>query len=219
MSGENILIVDDELHLRNAMRLSLVSRGYQVEVAGTVEEGLLKIATARPELIILDYMLPDKPGLELVAANRKSGLSIPVILVSAESNGIVLWKALKLGIVDMLTKPMEPNTLRQRVFALLQRRTKQELMDYRSVVKRATLQLQELNPKQALSLLDSRLSAEEDSPGLNLLRYMATRLCQVEDGGDNFSSINWPSTWHLSSSPQYFQEYCEKTSGLLDDRL
>lgn len=219
MSGKSILIVDDELHVRNAMRLSLVTRGYEVEVAGTVKEGRKKIDQSQPALIVLDYMLQGETGLDLVASNNSMNRPIPVILVSAEADGAALWKSLKAGIVDMLSKPLEPNHLRQRVRAVLNRKygkSPETEPKWVALLKEAALEMQGMNPKQALELLASIQGPEDRRKGLELLKGMAAQLAKVEDYGNYFKAIGWPSTWHLSSSLQFFQDYCSLTEDLLN---
>ena len=84
MEGERILVVDDEPHILKAVSRRLERSGYQVEVAADGEEALEKFERFRPDLIVLDLMLPRMDGYEVCHAIRERS-SVPIIILSARS--------------------------------------------------------------------------------------------------------------------------------------
>ena len=81
--SDKILIVDDEPSNRNILRQELTHRGYAVETANDGSEALNKAESTRPDLIILDYMMPDLSGLDVLKELRKKEDDTPVVLITA----------------------------------------------------------------------------------------------------------------------------------------
>ena len=98
-----ILIVEDEEKLRRVLELQLQSAGFEVEQAGTAEEGL-RLAD-RADLILTDLRLPGMDGLELLAQLRRQSLLAPVIVMTAFGTVEAAVEAMKAGAVDFLLKP------------------------------------------------------------------------------------------------------------------
>jgi len=120
MSDPTILIVEDEPKTRGTIRLYLEHEGFQV-----IEEadGLDAIRTARarkPDLIVLDLMLPRASGLEVCRTLRKEG-NVPIIMVTARTAEADMLRGLDLGADDYVTKPFSPRELVARVRAVLRR--------------------------------------------------------------------------------------------------
>jgi DNA-binding response OmpR family regulator len=117
---ETICIVDDEPNIIELARLYLEREGFRVISAGRGAEGLALIASGSPDLVILDIMLPDIDGLEVLKRLRRSG-RIPVLMLSARREDIDKILGLELGADDYLTKPFNPYELLARVKAILRR--------------------------------------------------------------------------------------------------
>jgi DNA-binding NtrC family response regulator len=98
-----ILVVDDEEKLRRVIELQLSAAGYDVDKAGSAEEGL-KLAE-RADLVLTDLKLPGMDGLELLAAIRRQNMQAPVIVMTAFGTIEVAVQAMKTGAVDFLLKP------------------------------------------------------------------------------------------------------------------
>lgn len=112
--GLQILIVDDELQIRRFLRISLEANGYVVHETATGQEGILKAAQLRPDLIILDMGLPDMDGLEVLKRLRE-WTQVPVIILSVRDSDHDKVAALDAGADDYLTKPFSMDELLARI--------------------------------------------------------------------------------------------------------
>ncbi len=120
MDGERILVVDDEPHILKAVSRRLERSGYQVEVAADGEEALEKFERFRPDLVVLDLMLPRLDGYEVCHAIRERS-SVPIIILSARSEEPDRLTGFWLGADDYLTKPFSLAELVLRIQAVLRR--------------------------------------------------------------------------------------------------
>jgi two-component system KDP operon response regulator KdpE len=109
-----ILIVDDEPQMRRALRAGLRANGFEVLLAATGEEALDTIPISRPDILLLDLMLPGIDGLEVVRQLRE-WTRMPVIVVSARGEERAKVQALDLGADDYLTKPFGMDELLARI--------------------------------------------------------------------------------------------------------
>lgn len=107
--SDKILIVDDEPSNRNILRQELTHRGYAVETANDGSEALNKVESTRPDLIILDYMMPDLTGLDVLKELRKREDDTPVVLITAYGTVDRAVEAMKEGAYDFITRPFEPD--------------------------------------------------------------------------------------------------------------
>ena len=115
-----ILIVDDEENILEIVEAYLVAKNYQVFRARDGEEALRKAETIRPDLIVLDLMLPDISGLEVCRRIRKSS-SVPVIMLTARTTEQDILSGLQIGADHYMTKPFSPKELVARVQTVLRR--------------------------------------------------------------------------------------------------
>jgi DNA-binding response OmpR family regulator len=120
-----ILIVEDDAAIVYGLQKNLKFEGYDVIAAGDGERGLLAALDERPDLIILDVMLPKMNGFEMCEALRKRGISTPIIFLTAKSMESDKVVGLDLGGDDYITKPFSLRELLARVKTVL-RRTKGE---------------------------------------------------------------------------------------------
>ena len=116
----SILVVDDEKTLREMLEYNLRREGYKVFVAADGNEAINKAYSERPDLIILDIMLPGMNGFEVCRAIRKQ-LTTPILMLSARPEEIDKVLGLELGADDYLTKPFGLRELLARVGAMLRR--------------------------------------------------------------------------------------------------
>lgn len=119
--NERILIVEDEQELCMTLGDRLRSEGYAVDFAFDEKTGFEKIGGSPFDLIILDIMLPMGSGLDLCAQVRKSGITTPVLFLTALSQTIEKVTGFKVGADDYVTKPFDTLELMARVEALLRR--------------------------------------------------------------------------------------------------
>ncbi|MBA2449543.1 MAG: response regulator transcription factor, partial [Chloroflexi bacterium] len=122
MTAPRVLVVDDEPQIRRALRVGLTGLGYDVQSAGTGEEGLDLAAVAPPDVVILDLMLPGMSGLEVCKALREWSQA-PIIVLSAKGGERDKVEALDLGADDYLTKPFGMDELLARIRVALRRTT------------------------------------------------------------------------------------------------
>jgi DNA-binding NtrC family response regulator len=107
--SEKILIVDDEPSNRNILGQELTHEGYSVVAASDGREALRKIELSRPDLIILDYMMPDLSGLEVLKELRSRENDTPVVMITAYGTMERAVEAMKEGAYDFITRPFEPD--------------------------------------------------------------------------------------------------------------
>jgi DNA-binding response OmpR family regulator len=120
MSGETILIVDDEPTIVEVVELYLRREGFEVQTAVDGLAALKAVQQQRPDLIVLDLMLPGMSGLELTRQIRASG-ALPIIMLTARGEETDRVVGLELGADDYVTKPFSPRELVARVKAVLRR--------------------------------------------------------------------------------------------------
>ena len=120
MNAARILVVDDELSLRRLIRLYLVKAGFAVEEAATGPEALAVLRRGDIDLAIVDVMLPDVDGFEVVRQARRSS-SIPIILLTARGEESSRVAGLEIGADDYVVKPFLAHEVVARVRAQLRR--------------------------------------------------------------------------------------------------
>jgi DNA-binding response OmpR family regulator len=116
-----ILIVEDNADLAFGLRNNLEIEGHEVDIAGNGTAGLEQARRAKPDLLILDLMLPGLDGFRLLKALREDGLAMPVLILTARGEEADKVRGLKLGADDYVTKPFGVLELLARVEALLRR--------------------------------------------------------------------------------------------------
>lgn len=121
MNGGRILVVDDEPQIRRALRTALTGHGYEVEVAENGEQALTLLPSWQPDALVLDLVMPDIDGTEVLRQTR-TWSDLPVIVLSARGQERDKILALDLGADDYLTKPFGMDELLARVRAILRRR-------------------------------------------------------------------------------------------------
>ena len=121
---EKILIIEDEENILLPLEDDLKLEGYEVSSAMDGSEGFLLAKKTRYDLIILDLMLPGMNGFDVCKQLRESGITTPILILSAKSQEIDKVLGLELGADDYVTKPFSPRELIARVKAI-SRRVKQ----------------------------------------------------------------------------------------------
>lgn len=119
MAGETILIVDDEVELRENLQDLLEFKGFSVLVYSTAEEALANFASHHPDAALLDIQLPGMDGLELLKRIKEIRPSLPVAMVSASSLRGVLAQAEEYGAEMTVLKPYSSEEMLQAVETLL----------------------------------------------------------------------------------------------------
>lgn len=119
--SKRIMVVEDEEAIARLISYNLMKEGFEVLTSGDGLEALEKIRTEKPDLIILDIMLPGMDGYDICRLIRKEDISVPVIMLSARNEELDKVLGLELGGDDYITKPFSPRELIARVRALLRR--------------------------------------------------------------------------------------------------
>ncbi len=120
---KKILVVDDKQELRTLLKSYLTQEGFEVETANDGREALFVARAGKPDLILLDLMMPEMGGYEFMRAyNREADTPIIILTAKLEENDKVL--GLELGADDYVTKPFSPRELTARVRAVLRRMEK-----------------------------------------------------------------------------------------------
>src|SRR6202048_4522756 len=121
-----ILIIEDEAFIRKAIRMACEKEGYEVVEAENGIEGLRLTETAKPDLLLLDLMLPDVSGFDVCREIRKSGSRLPIIILSAKTEEIDVVVGLEIGADDYITKPFRTRELLARIAAHLRKARQEE---------------------------------------------------------------------------------------------
>jgi DNA-binding response OmpR family regulator len=181
---KRILIIDDEPNTRLNFRLALEVEGYQVAEAPNGAAAREKLLGERLDLAILDLRMPGMDGLQLLEQMRQEGMATPVIIVTAYGSVPDAVRALKLGAIDFLEKPLRPADLRRLVAEVVERhqvehRERTECDDFATHLRAAKRQINLRNFPLAEKHLQRALDFEPRSAdALNLLGVLA------ELGGD-----------------------------------
>jgi DNA-binding response OmpR family regulator len=118
--NSKIMVVDDEKHILELARLYLTREGYEVEGVGDGAQALTRFGQVKPDLVILDIMLPGSDGLTICKEIRKQS-QVPIIMLTARDEVTDKVVGLEVGADDYLTKPFHPQELVARAKALLRR--------------------------------------------------------------------------------------------------
>jgi two-component system alkaline phosphatase synthesis response regulator PhoP len=121
MTVQRLLVVEDEAHLAEVVADNLVLEGYQVDVVGDGESALRSIAEQRPDLVLLDVMLPGVDGFTVCSVLREQGNNVPILFLTARGSQDDRIRGLELGGDDYLGKPFDLTELILRVKAILRR--------------------------------------------------------------------------------------------------
>jgi two-component system alkaline phosphatase synthesis response regulator PhoP len=163
---KRILIVEDDDGLRSALHERLRAEGYSVETAADGASGEKMATGGGFDLVILDLMLPGKPGLDVCRDIRQRGINVPILILTARGETYEKVLGLKLGADDYVTKPFEAVELLARIEALL-RRGGQSPSPLRSRVQFGNVQVNLARTEVLRDGIPVNLAAKE----FQLLRY------------------------------------------------
>ena len=123
MTERQVLIVDDEFAIRDMLRMALEIAGFRCLEAENIQDAFTLVVDQRPDMILLDWMLPGGSGLELLRRLKRTDTTrdVPVIMLTAKTAEDNVIQGLDVGADDYITKPFAPRELIARVKALLRR--------------------------------------------------------------------------------------------------
>lgn len=133
-AASHVLVVDDDSRIRQLLARYLGTNGFRVTAAADAEEARRKIAAIAFDALVLDVMMPGEDGLSLTASLRDVQ-DVPILLLTAKSDGADRIRGLEAGADDYLTKPFEPRELLLRLNNLLRRRPLPELPPVREEIR------------------------------------------------------------------------------------
>lgn len=118
---ERILVVEDEEHLAEGLRLNLTLQGFEVRIAGNGQVGLKEYNEFKPHLMVVDLMMPVMDGAQLVSLIRQNDEKLPILILSAKDAATDKVKLLQRGVDDYLTKPFVLDEFLLRVSRLIEK--------------------------------------------------------------------------------------------------
>jgi DNA-binding NtrC family response regulator len=167
--SDRILIADDEPSNRKILAQELVHRGFAVDTARGGREALAMIESTAPDLMILDYMMPDLSGLEVLKELRSNGNDMPVIMITAYGSVDRAVEAMKAGAYDFITRPFDPEHIDLVVRKALERQTlKREVEVLSEEVRDRYHLIVGESPKMKLAVEMARKAATSNSTVLLL---------------------------------------------------
>jgi DNA-binding response OmpR family regulator len=106
-----VLVIDDELDIREGLELLLTTEGYAAELAQNAAEGLHKLETGSYDLVLLDLMMPDRSGMEVLQEVRQRDRNTPIFMITAYGSVEAAVRAIKNGANDYFSKPWDNEKL------------------------------------------------------------------------------------------------------------
>lgn len=204
---KNILIVEDDINIAEMERDYLQLNGYKVDIAQEGATGLKKAVSGVYDIVIVDLMLPQKDGFEIIKEVRKK-LEIPIIVLSARNEDIDKIRGLDYGADDYMTKPFSPAELMARIKSHLKRyerlkgkNTTPELISYRG------LEINTASHKVNVNGKEIQLTTKE----YELLLFFATNPNIVFTKEHLFDTL-WGEEYHgdLATVPVHIQKIRKK---------
>jgi sigma-B regulation protein RsbU (phosphoserine phosphatase) len=191
MDGRKVLIIEDDAAMRRALLDNFEFRGYAVQTASDGQAGLSAALNDRPDLVILDIMLPKVNGYEVCRAIRGEGCDVPIIMLTAKSEEPDVLLGLELGADDYVTKPFSIRELLARAGGLMQRRasTSARVLEYEARLRdfvRASRE-QERDLLRARDFQESLMGKPAPRPGLTIAA--AHEFCSAM-GGDFYDIVD-----------------------------
>jgi DNA-binding response OmpR family regulator len=153
----SVLLIEDELKVANFISKGLEEEGYSVQVAYNGAEGLNLLRTGSYDIVLLDLMLPEVGGLEVLQTMRSWGITTPVLIITAKSSKEDVVRGLDTGSDDYLTKPFSFEELLARMRALLRRKSGRDA----HVLRYRDMTLDPFNRTLSISSKDVELTEKE----------------------------------------------------------
>ncbi|MCP2337857.1 response regulator transcription factor [Actinomadura rupiterrae] len=204
---QRVLVVDDEANIRDLIETALTFHGFAVETARDGEGALRAAKATRPDLVLLDVMMPDLDGFEVTRRLRASGDQVPIIFLTARDTPSDTVTGLTLGGDDYVTKPFSIDALVARVRAVLRRTAPAAAPERDEVLRVADLELSESRWTVRRAGTDIDLSPTE-------FRLLA---CLMRNEGRVLTRAQLlESVWGWDGNPQVVETYISYLRRKLD---
>jgi DNA-binding response OmpR family regulator len=194
MNGPLILVVDDERSISEVVSLYLNRAGYRVKIAYDGLSALQMIQSQKPDLIVLDLMLPEVDGLEITQRLRAAG-DTPIIMVTARRAEADRILGLEMGADDYVVKPFSPQELVSRVRAVLRRTHGSPMQPAERALEFANLRIDPMTRLVEIGAAEISLTAKE----FDLLWFLANHPRQVFNRDQLLDNV-WGETDYLDPS-------------------
>ena len=192
MAKEKIVVVEDEDDIQELVRYNLQKEGYRVVLVSSGELALKKIRLEKPDLVLLDLMLPGIDGLSVCKEVKSSPETsdIPVVMLTAKGEEVDVVTGLEVGADDYITKPFSPRILLARIRAILRRKKRAaDHAEDKTVVRRGEIELDPLRHQVTVKGKPVDLTFTEFGildlflrrPGIVFERYQIVDLVRGED--------------------------------------
>lgn len=197
---QTILVVDDERNIVQLAKLYLQQEGFQVESAADGREALEKAQFVRPDLVVLDLMLPELDGWEVCRRLREKS-DVPIIILTARGDDVDKIVGLELGADDYVSKPFNPRELVARVRAVLRRTARASQVTRQLNVGDLHVDLDRREVRIGKKLLELRpkefdlLAAMAQHPGVALDRERLLQLAWSSDFFGDSRTVDVHVTW------------------------
>lgn len=168
MPTNSVLVVDDEESVQKIVSYALTQAGYSVYTASDATGGEFMFSQVKPDLVILDVMLPGKSGLD-IARDLRAQSNVPIIMLSARGDEVDRILGLEFGADDYVTKPFSPRELVSRVKAILRRASSGR--DEKEHIRIGDLEIDTRSRQVRLSGQDIHLTTSEYA----ILLHLASR--------------------------------------------
>src|SRR5213594_1956484 len=148
-----VLIVEDDSVIADGMARHLAAAGFDPVVAGKGDQGLARLRFERPDVVVLDLMLPERDGWSVIQAARAEGIGTPIVVVSARGTEHDRVHALEIGADDYLVKPFSMKELVARVRAASRRAQRRD-----DAPRGEPIEIEELriDPREVQAYVDGR---------------------------------------------------------------
>lgn len=167
-----ILVVDDERNILDLVVYNLQAAGYKTIVAENGKDAVEKVRQECPDLVILDVMLPEMDGFEVLATIRKE-TQVPVIMLTAKKEEIDKILGLEMGADDYLTKPFSPRELMARIKAILRRAIESEVKTTQDII---------INGKLKVDTIKHQVFYEDNEVNLTAKEFEMLKLLITNQG-------------------------------------
>jgi two-component system response regulator RegX3 len=193
VSRKRVLVVEDERPIAEPLADALRREGFEVELAGTAAEGLDAFSAREPDIVLLDVMLPDGDGRDVLRQIRQAGRT-PVVVLSARGEEMDRVLGLELGADDYVTKPFSAAELVARMRAVLRRSTEAPAIEPAGILACGEVAMN----------LDTRAVTREEEPveltvkEFELLRVLLQNAGRLVRRGDLVTEV-WDENWFGST--------------------
>ncbi len=167
---KHILVVEDEVNIRETLAFNLQREGYRVSVAEDGVQALAKARQGRPDLVLLDLMLPELSGTEVCRILRREG-DVPIIMLTAKAGEVEKVVGLQIGADDYITKPFSLSELFARIAAVLRRSEQRQVREAAEEERIGRLRIDRAGRRAYIDAAELRLTPKE----WELLAYLVHR--------------------------------------------